>query len=175
MSLIEGATSPRVLTDDFQPVASELRVSHAVFGDGWTRLHPVTVEVGERLQAAPWCKDFLRLVRALSSLAPNWNGYGERPIHPASLKRAVALLDAMDASQLPAPSIVPVADGSVQIEWHLRTRSVEVEVPPSGDATGFAYNPGNADDGVEWRVAGQPNDRSGLDRLVQELAGDERK
>lgn len=48
----------------------------------------------------------------------NWDGYNAKPISRAVYERTRAFLDALPMS-LPAPDIVPEADGEIALEWDL--------------------------------------------------------
>lgn len=84
------------------------------------------------------------LLHLLNDLGSDWNGYGEKEPHPASAKRVVQILEAVEYVG-PAPAIVPLATGGLQLEWHGARGSVEIEVPPTGDATAWVTLDGDDD------------------------------
>lgn len=47
---------------------------------------------------------------------PDWDGYGAKPIDDAAIARTLAFLNDLP-TWLPAPEIVPEADGEVAVEW----------------------------------------------------------
>ena len=84
-----------------------------------------------------WFSGVRTQVERLFALPPGWNGGKESRVHHSSLKRSIALLVALDYDG-PAPALVPVSDGSVQLEWHIFGRVVEVSIPPSGQPEMYA-------------------------------------
>ena len=129
--------------------------------------HEVTFEVHAATAACAWFQRAVDDLVGLINLGPNWNGYGERPVHPASAKRLVGLLDEMGFRGAPA-SIVPLPDGGVQAEWHRGEASVEIEVPPVGDARAYATGLLNGDD--DW-VANRGEGLKVLAADLRELLG----
>jgi hypothetical protein len=61
----------------------------------------------------------------------------------------MVLVEVMD-NDAPAPSVVPLSDGGVQLEWHRRGRNLEIEFP-ADEAPGFYYY----EDGSEFESEGQ--------------------
>ncbi|MEJ7786391.1 MAG: hypothetical protein WKF96_16430 [Solirubrobacteraceae bacterium] len=56
----------------------------------------------------------------LERLAPNWDGDGGRPVSRRHGNRAFAVVERLFAlGEVGLPDIVPLADGGVQLEWHL--------------------------------------------------------
>ena len=94
---------------------------------------PPTLIISPRLAGLRWFDQTFSQLTGFLSLGENWNGYGEHPIHGSAVKRAVAVLDAV-CPDAPAPYVVPMSDGGVQIEWAAGGFEVEVEVPPTGPA-----------------------------------------
>ncbi len=86
----------------------------------------------------------------LLELPSNWNGYGEQPVDRVSAIRCAVFLSWL-APEGPPPEIVPVADGRLQMEWHMPCQianaegelSVEVEMGSHsevGITAGLFYN-----------------------------------
>ncbi len=122
--------------------------------------------IGRETASSVWFQKAVRDLVDLLNMGPNWNGYGEKVIHPASAKRLVNLLDRMPY-QGPPVAIVPLPNGGLQLEWHRGPKSVEVEIPPAGEAEGWFVDDSNKQED-EWVVS----TAEGLDRLaecVQEL------
>lgn len=94
----------------------------------------------------PWLKPLLSSLGELFALRPNWNGYGEFPIDRANALRVVEILNAAGFDG-PAPSVVPLHDGGVQIEWHGGEHHIEIEVAV-GEAPSAWWNDGADED--EW-------------------------
>jgi hypothetical protein len=58
---------------------------------------------------------------ALRALEENWNSYGAKPPDERAIK---AIEDGL--------SIVPMSDGGIQVELHIRDRDVEIVITPHG-------------------------------------------
>lgn len=61
----------------------------------------------------------------------------------------MVLVEVME-NDAPAPSVVPLSGGGVQVEWYRRARNIEIEFP-AGEAPGFCYY----QDGSELESEGQ--------------------
>lgn len=72
---------------------------------------PVSDTAGERL------KELLRL-------PDGWDGYGAPPIRPEIAALATVLLT--------PPSIVPMSDGGIQLEWHIYSIDFEMSIYADG-------------------------------------------
>ena len=68
------------------------------------------------------------------ALAPNWDTYGGRAVSINAARAAVSWFLDVFQEDLPAPSIVPGSDGSIQLEWHARGIDLEVCFESSGVA-----------------------------------------
>lgn len=66
-----------------------------------------------------WQSEALARLAELEGLSPNWDGYGGRPVTRRHANRAMTFLGRIMRDDLPPPEIVPLADGGVQLEWHL--------------------------------------------------------
>lgn len=110
------------------------------------RINPIVVS--SRTAERVWFKQWMEDATKLFKLPPNWNGYGERPVHASALKRAARILDVMDYDG-PPPSVAPRHDGSIQIEWHNGTRSVELIVKPNEAAEAWIFSD---DDEDSWAI-----------------------
>ena len=79
----------------------------------------------------PTFESFARIMQ----LPPNWDSYGAEPIRGSVIERAVEALSRVMEDNSPPPSIVPLSDGGLQMEWHLRDQDVEIVIttdePPS--------------------------------------------
>lgn len=90
----------------------------------------VVVEVGHEPHA--WLQATIDEMRGLLRLRQGWDSYAACPISPYVVVRALRLLLDSLPDKGPAPQVVPMADGGLQLEWHRRGLNIEVTVPPSG-------------------------------------------
>ncbi|MBK6688775.1 MAG: hypothetical protein IPG45_30160 [Deltaproteobacteria bacterium] len=83
------------------------------------------VESEEHLKRVrPVVESCLRLL----GLRPGWDSYGAESPRPDLVEAALQLLVRMLKQDVPAPTVVPTNRGGLQLEWHLPTRDLEVEV-----------------------------------------------
>ena len=82
-----------------------------------------------RINRPPWFGAVVERLGQYLSLGEDWNGYGENAITTQAVVRTVNLLTQV-AMKGPAPAVVPMSDGGIQIEWHYGGTEIEIEVPP---------------------------------------------
>lgn len=102
----------------------------------WPGNREITLEVSRNLRERPWFHPTLTRMLMLLALDHNWNGYGERAVHEAAVKRAIDVLDVVGVDG-PRPDVVPTSGGGVQLEWAGGGCEIEVEIPPVGLAAVF--------------------------------------
>ena len=91
------------------------------------------------LRRYTWYSAVMSQIESLLSLEPDWNGYGERPVHRSAIDRAINILGIIGG---PCPDLAPTWDGGVHIEWYDSGIGVELIVPPVG-AVAVALESGN--------------------------------
>ncbi len=115
----------------------------------------ITLEASASLRRQPWFHPTVGRLEGFLSLREDWNGYGEQPIHESAVKRAVAVLNDV-CDEGPAPCVVPMADGGVQIEWAAGGFEIEVEVPPAGPAQILIVEPSGEETEMSAHASGSP-------------------
>lgn len=70
----------------------------------------------------------------------NWNGYGEEAISDRAVGRALVALYQV-ALGGPAPVVVPMSHGGIQVEWYYSGTEIEIDVPPSGPMSVLIVQP----------------------------------
>lgn len=83
------------------------------------------------LATQPWFGEVESRLSRFLSYQENWNGYGEKRISRYAVRNALVILHQIGIGG-PKPAVVPVHDGSVQIEWYYDGVEIEVEIPPHG-------------------------------------------
>ena len=157
-----------VATSDFSRLLAELteRERHL---DAWTsscKPEPVVTIIrrtsrgrqvafryldnGERRPA--WLEPVLQGFANLVTLNDNWDGEGARRIDPATINRALAAMEEVLPRDASAPSIVPLQNSGLQVEWHSNGKDLEIEFNPTGSVT-FYYFDGPKEDALK----GYPN------------------
>lgn len=84
-----------------------------------------------------WLVSALSDLQRLQALPENWDSYQSPRIDRVCIAIAGAVLQFIGDLDVPAPSIVPVAGGGVQIEWQHRGRELELEISPGLDVIGY--------------------------------------
>lgn len=76
--------------------------------------------------ASPWYRAALDRISALTALAVGWNGYDALEVKGDMAIDAAVFLAKVAFPGIAAPSITPLADGGVQVEWHRGGLDIEV-------------------------------------------------
>ena len=86
------------------------------------------------IRLAGWVKDIVPVARRIQSLPTGWDGRGSPPPSANLMTQVLLSLQFAEIETLPAPNVVPVPGGGVQLEWCLAERELEVEFKPDGRA-----------------------------------------
>lgn len=84
-------------------------------------MSPISVE-------HPIHPDIETRLHELYQLPSGWDGYQGQSLTQANLDLARRLLRAIMAPEMPHPSFVPGADGSLQVEWHVDGIDIEADL-----------------------------------------------
>lgn len=68
-----------------------------------------------------------------------WDSYGGRKIRLQVVAHALTTLGRVMPAGLPAPAVVPLGDGGIQLEWHRRQQDLEI-VFPASEAAEYLYS-----------------------------------
>ena len=90
-----------------------------------------------RVQSDPtgWVSRAIIKLNRLSELQANWDSYGAKPIDRNAVLMALNLIGAIHDPHTPEPTIVPLASGGIQFEWHTPQKDLEVSLSPNGQAS----------------------------------------
>jgi len=94
-----------------------------------------SVDINASIQG--WLRPVAQQLQYLLSFPGDWDHHGASPILPKHARSALRYLNAVMQPTTPAPSIVPVANGGIQIEWH--RAGVDVELVFSDEDEGGLY------------------------------------
>jgi hypothetical protein len=83
-------------------------------------------------EAPAWVQKTLEKIEAASRFKENWDSYGGKPLRSDVRAAAVRLLNHLQTENLPVPAVVLGSGGTVQFEWQVDGRELEVEVLPDG-------------------------------------------
>jgi hypothetical protein len=75
-----------------------------------------------------WLPQTTKALYAILALDDNWDSYGAKRISPEIASAADELLRDIMLASTPAPQVVPSANGSIQLEWHIGGIDLEIEV-----------------------------------------------
>ncbi len=62
----------------------------------------------------------------IQNLTDNWNSYGAKAVNRDLINQSLFVLGSVMQPDSPAPSVVPLDDGGLQIEWHRRQQDLEI-------------------------------------------------
>ena len=71
-------------------------------------------------------------------LPDNWDSYGGRKINRDIISQSLSVLALIMEATSPPPSVVPMGNGGLQLEWHRKQQDLEI-VFPSDEAPQFFY------------------------------------
>ena len=75
-----------------------------------------------------WIQELKDRLDKLTSLPRGWDGYNGEPVSSGCAQFAANLIERLCVANVPAPQLVPGADGTLQLEWHTNGCDVEVDV-----------------------------------------------
>ncbi len=98
-----------------------------------------------------WLRPAMQACTDLLQLPQNWDGYGAVQIREQLAQQALVVLVEVMENDSPAPSVVPLSDGGVQLEWHRGGKNLEIEFP-AGEAPSYCYYEDDSDVESEGQV-----------------------
>lgn len=75
-----------------------------------------------------WITALSARLNELTALPVGWDGYAGRPVSFQCAFFVANMLERLCQDNVPAPSLVPGNDGSLQVEWHRNMFDVELDV-----------------------------------------------
>ena len=82
------------------------------------------------------CPEITERLDYISTLSPDWDGYGAKVISPTAIDACVRLLNTMDRRWYSRESdlfIAPTADGGLELEWkRVSSKELTLVIPPAG-------------------------------------------
>ncbi len=79
-------------------------------------------------QMPPWSDEVVARLSELLSLVDGWDGHTGRSIAKRAVRDAYYFMQETMGDRVPAPQIVPLSNGRLQLEWHERSLDLEIEV-----------------------------------------------
>lgn len=74
----------------------------------------------------PWFDSLMQGFVDLLTLPENWDSYGAAPIVPTIINEALSLMNGLLGPTSPAPRVVPLSSGGLQLEWHRKGMDLEI-------------------------------------------------
>lgn len=96
------------------------------------------VRIGQ--PASAWMMALKERFNEIGSLPVGWDGYTGKPVSFTTANFAAQIIERLYSKDVPAPSIVPGADGSMQIEWHINGYDVELDVLGPVNVVAYRYD-----------------------------------
>lgn len=97
-------------------------------------------------------------------LGPDWDGHGTPPIDPAVLRAVRDWGQSMPGWVFaPAPAVVPLSSGGLQLEWHVGPRILELEF---GSPEAIHYLRWDPENGVQDEDTYPTGDRTRSEELI---------
>ena len=112
-----------------------------------------------------WIEPTISAFIGIQALPDNWDSYGARKVNRDLISQSLAILESIMEATSPAPSVVPLAGGGLQLEWHRKQQDLEITFA-ADDAPQFFYR--NRAIGVEQD--GYADDVIKLTQLLRKIA-----
>ncbi|MGD0292249.1 MAG: hypothetical protein ABSB30_00170 [Terracidiphilus sp.] len=116
-------------------------------------------------QLPTWVKPTISAIMGVQTLPENWDSYGAKKIKSDLFSQSLSFLGLIMDTTSPAPSVVPLGDGGLQLEWHRKQQDLEIAFP-ADDTPQFFYQ--NKTTGVEQE--GSASDVANLAQLLRNIA-----
>jgi hypothetical protein len=100
-----------------------------------------------------WAKAVRERLNHICALPVGWDGYGGRPTRFDAAEFAVQLLRRVCRPHTPAPAIVPLPSGGLQIEWHTSIATIELMIRAPYQVEAWVADPHVEDDGTEMLLS----------------------
>lgn len=109
-----------------------------------THVQSALVDVTPR--EAAWKRVVEDRLQKLLEYSDGWDGYDAKPPRRSAIVFAREILASVMTPRLPAPSIVPLSGGGIQLEWHVSGLDIELTI----------YRPYDAELSVEFSDGREP-------------------
>jgi hypothetical protein len=111
-----------------------------------------------------WVEPTISAFIGVQSLPENWDSYGGKKINRDMISQSLSILELIMDVDSPAPSVVPLGDGGLQLEWHRKQQDLEI-VFPAKDLPQFYHKDNRA--GTEQE--GLASDVTNLAQLLRSI------
>lgn len=109
-----------------------------------------------------WFDPLMQGLVDVRTLPANWDSYDAMPINPKLVDMALTFMSGLLGPSSPAPRVVPLSSGGLQLEWH--RKGVDVEVVFDQDERPYFYHRNREES--EHRL---PEERNRLAAIISNL------
>jgi hypothetical protein len=99
-----------------------------------------------------WAKAVRDRLNHICGLPTGWDGYRGVPTRFDVAEFAIQLLRRLCKPHTPAPAIVPLPSGGLQIEWHSESVRIELTIRAPYQVEAWVADPRGGDDGTEMAL-----------------------
>jgi hypothetical protein len=140
-----------------QPASTSTTVSVSLFSAGVGRARsadiinlppPPRATLSE--PEVTWAKAVRDRLNHICALPAGWDGYRGRPTRFDVAQFAVQLLRRVCKPHTPAPDIVPLPSGGLQIEWHAPNATIELTIRAPLQVEAWVADPQAQDEEIEF-------------------------
>ncbi|MEM7242999.1 MAG: hypothetical protein AAF429_12505 [Pseudomonadota bacterium] len=133
---------------DFSNTVSNLFTRSSKFAE------PLSAHEFVSVSQSPWSATLEKKLEELVSLEPGWDGYKGLALNFRVAGYALEVLNRMYVPNVPPPCLVPIANGTLQAEWHINGMDLELQFRKTlPQIEVFFYNEANAEVD-EFSIAG---------------------
>jgi hypothetical protein len=87
-----------------------------------------------------WYADALDRLRRLTDLSTGWDGHTGKPTTVNAAVYGLEVLGRIMGAGVPLPSIMPLSNGGLQLEWHRKGWDIEIEIVGGPRIVVFTHN-----------------------------------
>lgn len=112
-----------------------------------------------------WVEPTMSAFVGVQMLPDNWDSYGGRKTNRDIISQSLSVLALIMQATSPAPSVVPLRDGGIQLEWHRKQQDLEIAFPADAKPEFLYQNRGTGEE-----QEGQASDVMALAQLLRNIA-----
>jgi hypothetical protein len=113
-----------------------------------------------------WRDAVVSRLNDLVALERGWDGYRGEPVTFENANFALRMLEASCGVEAPIPQIVPGAGGDLQVEWHIGSTDIELDIRGPNDVHAWICSEHTGPDGQEFNLT---NDFTSVANWIRDL------
>lgn len=99
-----------------------------------------TISINPAFSQPPWAYKVLSKTNDLMNLKLAWDSYSAIAIQKRSIEQMLDILFSSASPTTPAPSLVPLPDGGIQVEWHNGSQDLELSFQSDGNLSAYYFS-----------------------------------